>query len=50
MHVRTIALTACLALTVFGTSAARAQYQVTPLVSNQDDQGAKIVDPLIVNA
>jgi len=50
MQVRTIALTACLALTVFGTSAARAQYQVTPLVSNQDDQGAKIVDPLLVNA
>jgi uncharacterized protein (TIGR03118 family) len=50
MQLRTIALTACLALTVLGPSAARAQYQVTNLVSNQDDEGAKTVDPLIVNA
>lgn len=50
MQVRNIVLTVCLALTMlFSASAARAQYQVTNLVSNQDDE-AKITDPLLVNA
>ena len=50
MHVRTIVLTVCLALvTLFVSGPARAQYQVTNLVSNQE-RTAKTTDPLIVNA
>ena len=50
MQVRTIVLTACLAVTLlFGPSAARAQYQVTSLVSNQE-KTARVTDPLLVNA
>ncbi|MGO9275622.1 MAG: TIGR03118 family protein [Terriglobia bacterium] len=50
MQVRTIVLTACLAVTLlFGPSAARAQYQVTNLVSNQE-KTARVTDPLLVNA
>ncbi|MGA8675406.1 MAG: TIGR03118 family protein [Candidatus Acidiferrales bacterium] len=50
MHVRTTVLTACLGLaTLFVPGSARAQYQVTNLVSNQEN-AAKTTDPLIVNA
>jgi uncharacterized protein (TIGR03118 family) len=50
MQVRSIFLTACLALTlVVGPSVARAQYQVTNLVSNQE-KTARATDPLLVNA
>jgi hypothetical protein len=50
MQLRTIAITACLAvaqLVVAGL--ARAQYQVTNLVSNQE-KTASTTDPLLVNA
>jgi uncharacterized protein (TIGR03118 family) len=47
---RTIVLTASLALALLSSaSVARAQYQVTNLVSNQE-KTAKVTDPLIVNA
>jgi uncharacterized protein (TIGR03118 family) len=50
MQLRTSAVTACLALALlFGSGVARAQYQVTNLVSNQE-KTAKFVDPLVVNA
>ncbi len=50
MKFRTIVPTASLALALlFGPSAARAQYQVTNLVSNQEGT-AKVTDPLLVNA
>ncbi len=50
MKVRTIVPTASLALALlFGPSAARAQYQVTNLVSNQEGV-AKVTDPLLANA
>jgi uncharacterized protein (TIGR03118 family) len=50
MQLRTIVFTACLALGILRTSgAARAQYQVTNLVSNQE-KTAKVPDPLLVNA
>jgi uncharacterized protein (TIGR03118 family) len=50
MRLRTIAVTACLALVLlFSSGVARAQYQVTNLVSNQE-KTAKVVDPLMVNA
>ena len=50
MQVRTIALTACLAVAqLIVTGLARAQYQVTNLVSNQE-KTAKTTDPLLVNA
>lgn len=50
MKFRNIVPTASLALVlVFGPSAARAQYEVTNLVSNQEG-AAKVTDPLLVNA
>jgi uncharacterized protein (TIGR03118 family) len=50
MHVRTTVFTACLGLaTLLVPGSARAQYQVTNLVSNQEN-AAKTTDPLIVNA
>jgi uncharacterized protein (TIGR03118 family) len=50
MQLRTIVVTACLALALLFTSGvARAQYKVTNLVSNQE-KTAKFVDPLVVNA
>ena len=50
MQVRAIALTVCLALAMlFIPGSAHAQYQVTNLVSNQENTG-KTTDPLIVNA
>jgi len=50
MQVRTIVPAACLAaILAFGPSTARAQYQVTNLVSNQE-KTARITDPLLVNA
>jgi uncharacterized protein (TIGR03118 family) len=50
MQIRTTAVTACLALALlFSSGVARAQYQVTNLVSNQE-KAAKFVDPLLVNA
>jgi uncharacterized protein (TIGR03118 family) len=50
MQVRTIALTACLAVAqLIVPGLARAQYQVTSLVSNQE-KTAKTTDPLLVNA
>jgi uncharacterized protein (TIGR03118 family) len=50
MKVRTIVPTASLALALlFGPSAARAQYQVTNLVSNQEGV-AKVTDPLLANS
>jgi uncharacterized protein (TIGR03118 family) len=50
MQVRTIALSACLAVAqLIVPGLARAQYQVTNLVSNQEHTG-KTTDPLIVNA
>lgn len=50
MHVRTTIFTACLAVAaLFVPGSARAQYQVTNLVSNQEG-AAKTTDPLIVNA
>jgi uncharacterized protein (TIGR03118 family) len=50
MQHRTIVLTACLALSLlFSPSLARAQYQVTNLASNQEDD-VKVPDPLLVNA
>jgi uncharacterized protein (TIGR03118 family) len=50
MQLRKIVLTACLALALlFSSGVARAQYQVTNLVSNQE-KTAKFVDPLMVNA
>jgi uncharacterized protein (TIGR03118 family) len=50
MRLRTIAVTACLALGLLFTSGvASAQYKVTNLVSNQE-KTAKFVDPLVVNA
>jgi len=49
MQVRTIVLTVCVALTLLvSCSVARAQYQVTNLVSNQEGLG-KTIDPLEVN-
>lgn len=50
MHVRTTVLSVCLGLaTLFVPGSARAQYQVTNLVSNQE-KTAKTTDPLLVNA
>ncbi len=50
MKFRTTVPTASLALALlFGPSAARAQYQVTNLVSNQEGV-AKVTDPLLANA
>ncbi len=50
MKFRTAVPTASLALALlFGPSAARAQYQVTNLVSNQEGV-AKVTDPLLANA
>jgi uncharacterized protein (TIGR03118 family) len=50
MRLRTIALTACLAVTqLVVPGLARAQYQVTNLVSNQE-KTATTTDPLLVNA
>jgi uncharacterized protein (TIGR03118 family) len=50
MKFRTAVPTASLALALlFGPSAARAQYQVTNLVSNQEG-AAKVTDPLLANA
>jgi uncharacterized protein (TIGR03118 family) len=50
MQHRTIVLSASLALALlFGPSVARAQYQVTNLVSNQE-KTAKVTDPLLANA
>jgi uncharacterized protein (TIGR03118 family) len=50
MQHRTIVLTAGLALSLlFSPSLARAQYQVTNLASNQEDD-VKVPDPLLVNA
>src|SRR5271163_1600847 len=50
MKFRTIVPSASLALALlFGPSAARAQYQVINLVSNQKGV-AKVTDPLLVNA
>jgi uncharacterized protein (TIGR03118 family) len=49
MKPRTVAVTACLALALLFSSGVQAQYQVTNLVSNQEDT-AKTTDPLIVNA
>lgn len=50
MHVRTTVFSVCLGLaTLFVPGSARAQYQVTNLVSNQE-KTAKTTDPLIVNA
>jgi uncharacterized protein (TIGR03118 family) len=50
MQLRTIVLTALLGLVLLsGPNAAHAQYQVTNLVSNQENE-AKTTDPLIVNA
>jgi uncharacterized protein (TIGR03118 family) len=50
MKPRTIVVTTCLALALlFSSGVARAQYQVTNLVSNQE-KTAKVVDPLMVNA
>jgi len=49
MQLRTIVLTAFLAPSLmFGPSAARAQYQVTNLVSNQEGT-ARVTDPLLAN-
>jgi uncharacterized protein (TIGR03118 family) len=50
MRLRTVVFTSSLALALLFTSGvARAQYQVTNLVSNQE-KAAKFVDPLMVNA
>jgi len=50
MQVRTIALSACLAVAqLLVPGLVRAQYQVTNLVSNQE-KTAKTTDPLLVNA
>jgi uncharacterized protein (TIGR03118 family) len=50
MQVRTIVLTASLALApLFAPGVAQAQYQVTNLVSNQE-KNARVTDPLLVNA
>jgi uncharacterized protein (TIGR03118 family) len=50
MHVRTTILSVCLGLaTLLVPGPARAQYQVTNLVSNQE-KTARTTDPLIVNA
>jgi uncharacterized protein (TIGR03118 family) len=50
MRLRTIALTACLAVApLIVPGLARAQYQVTNLVSNQE-KTASTTDPLLVNA
>lgn len=50
MQLRTTAVSACLALALLFTSGvARAQYQVTNLVSNQE-KTARTVDPLMANA
>ena len=50
MRLRTIALTACLAVSpLIVPGLARAQYQVTNLVSNQE-KTASTTDPLLVNA
>jgi uncharacterized protein (TIGR03118 family) len=50
MQQRTAVLSASLALVLlFGPSVARAQYQVTNLVSNQE-KTAKVTDPLLANA
>jgi len=49
MQVRNIVLTTFLALPLlFGSSTARAQYQVTNLVSNQEGT-ARVTDPLLAN-
>jgi uncharacterized protein (TIGR03118 family) len=50
MRLRTAVFTSSLALgLLFSSGVARAQYQVTNLVSNQE-KAAKTVDPLVVNA
>lgn len=50
MRLRTAVLSSGLVLALlFGAGVARAQYQVTNLVSNQE-KTAKLVDPLLVNA
>jgi uncharacterized protein (TIGR03118 family) len=50
MQLRTTAVTASLALALlFSSGVARAQYQVTNLVSNQE-KTARVVDPLMANA
>jgi uncharacterized protein (TIGR03118 family) len=50
MQVRSIILTACLALApLFSPGVVQAQYQVTNLVSNQE-RTARVTDPLLVNA
>jgi uncharacterized protein (TIGR03118 family) len=50
MRLRTVVLTSSLALVLlFSSGVARAQYQVTNLVSNQEN-AAKLIDPLTVNA
>ena len=50
MQVRTMVLSLCLAIVLlFGSRTALAQYSVTNLVSNQEN-AAKVTDPLLVNA